>query len=176
MTDIEQLSQQHRRTFILICANFIMFVVLFFALGFVAWKSATLISKINEDLDRAEQAVAQLQLRIQDLSVENLMDKVVSSAGDSIRSSLKTAINESNFNVSLSTLSTRIEGSQAKLERIGQSLQEANDKLHKIDTEELAQLVAYHILARLGEGFTSAAEARKPLSAADDLKGPVSSQ
>lgn len=168
MTDIEQLSQQHHRTFILICSNFIMFLVLFFALGFVAWQSATLMSKLKEDLERAEQAVAQLQQRIQHLNVEDLMDKVVASAGESIRTSLKTAISESNFTASLSTFSERIEGSQAKLERIGQSLQEANAKLQKINTDELAKLVSYHMLARLGEGFTTAAETRKPASATID--------
>ena len=176
MTDIEQLSQQHRRTFILICSNFIMFLVLFFALGLVVWKSATLVSKINEDLARAERAVAELQQRIQYLNFETLMEKVVSSAGESIRSSLKTAINESNFSASLNTLSNRIEGSQAKLEQVGQSLQEANTKLQKINADELAQLISYHMLARLGEGFNSAAEARKPVPATVDPDDPAPAQ
>lgn len=166
MIDIEQLSQQHHRTFVLVCSNFIMFLVLFFALGIVAWYSATLVSKLKGDLEKTEQAVVQLQQKIQNMNVDVLMDKVMARARENMGTSIKTAISQSDFNASLNDLGEKIENSRVNLERISQAVQRTNDALQKMDTEQLAQLVSYNMLKGLGEAFTNAAEARRPSSLA----------
>ena len=164
MTDIDRLRQLHRRTFILVCSNFIMFLLLFMALGFVAWQSATLISELQRDLAKAEQAVVQLRQKIEHTNVDALMDKVIASAGESIVSSIRTEISQTDFGASFTHLGEKVENSHAKLERISQDLEEANDKLQKLDTAQLAQLASYYVLIGLGEAFTDAAEAKRPSS------------
>ena len=54
MAEIEQLTRQNQRTFILVCSNFVMLLILFFGFGYVVWQSISLISKVKEDLARAE--------------------------------------------------------------------------------------------------------------------------
>ena len=164
MTEIDQLQQQNHRTFVLVVINFVMFLVLFFGLGYVAWRSSTLISKLETDLEKVERAVVQFQNRIQDMDFDALMSKVIGSTKENIANSMKTALKESEFSTSVGKLAQKVENAQDKLERIGEAVGEANDKLRKIDTEQLAQAVSYHMLKGLGDGFTNAAEARKPLS------------
>jgi len=162
MTEIEKLTQQNQRTFILVCSNFAILLVLFFGFGYVIWQSASLISKVKEDLVRAEQAVVQLQQKIEHMDMDTLIDRVVVSTKESVGDSIKTSISESEFGGSLNNLAERVENAQTKLEDTSESLKAANDKLQKIDTEQLARLVSYYMLQGLADGFASAAEANKP--------------
>lgn len=164
MTENEYLRQQNQRTLILVSINFVMFLILFSGLGYVAWKSSTLITKLETDLAKAEQAVVRFQGKLEHLDIDTLMAKVMQGAKENLGESVKTALNQSDFGGSLSNLSEKVENAQGKLERISTAVQEANDNLRNIDTEQLAQLVSYNMLKGLGEGFTNAAESRKPAS------------
>lgn len=168
MTEMEKLQQQNQRTFLLIILNFIMFLILFFGLGYVAWQSSTLISRMEGNLEKVEQAVVQFRDRLQHMDVDTLTGKVVESTKQNMGDSIRTALNESDFSGSLSDLSQKVENAQASLEHISKTVQEANEKLQKIDTEQLAQLVSYNMLKGLGDGLSNAAEARKPTLHVDD--------
>ncbi len=162
MAEIEQLQQQNHRTFVLVCVNFIMFLILFSGLAYVSWKSSMLISKLETDLEKVERAAVQFQDKIQHMDLDALMGKVMESAKENMGDSIRTALNQSDFGGSLNNLAEKVENTQDKLERISEAVQEANNKLQKIDTEQLAQLVSYNILKGVGDGFTKAAETNKP--------------
>ena len=163
MTEIEILQQQNHRTFILVGLNFIMFLVLFFGLGYVAWQSSTLIAKLESDLNKVEHVLGQFQTKVQQVDFDTIMDKVLANTTDKMGDSVKAALNQSEFGGSLTNLVERVNQAHDRLESIGKSVKEANEKLHKIETEQLAQLVSYNILKGLGAGFTQAAESNKPL-------------
>ena len=168
MNEIEQLTRHNQRTFFLVCANFAMLLVLFFGFGYVMWQSASLVSNVKADLARAEQAVAQLQQKIQTMDMDEVMGKVMQRATEGMGESIKTAIKESEFSGTLGTLAERIDNAQDKLGNISESLKAANEKLDRVDTKQLAQLVSYNMLLGMGNGFTSAAEANKPSSLEDE--------
>ena len=163
MTEIEQLKQQNHRTFILAGLNFIMFLVLFFGLGYVAWQSSTLISKLEDDLNKVEQAVGQFQARIKQVDFDTVMDRVLADAKDNMGDSIRTALRQSEFGSSLNNLAERVDQAHDKLESVGEQFRQANEKLQKIETERIAQLLSYSILKGLGTGFTQAAESNKPM-------------
>jgi hypothetical protein len=162
MTDIDQLSKQGDRTFILVCANFIMLFVLFCGLGYVIWRSAILIGEVQYELQKAERGVADMRNRIQDLDVDVMMQRLLGNATEAIPGSVATAIQQSDFAASVRNLSARVENTHDRLERTGASIRAIRDELPKIDTEELARLVSYQMLKGLGEGLNRAAETRKP--------------
>ncbi len=148
--------------FVLVCLNFTMLFMMFCVVGYVAWRSAVLITSLEEKLSKAEQAVAGLQDRIQDTNVDALMDKAMASATEKMQESIKTTIRQSDFTGSLGELSEKVEATREKLERTGEAMREINIKLHNLDGEQLAQAVSYNMLKGLGEGFNQAAESRKP--------------
>lgn len=162
MKDIEQLSEQNHRMFIVVRLNFVMLAVLFVGLGIVIWQSATLISDLKSDLARAEEAVAKVREQIQKLDAESLIRRVMAGAKEELGDSIKSAVSQSDFGSSLGRLAENVENTQAKIDRVGEALRETHDRLQTIDTEKLAQLIAYNILEGLGEGFTKAAQANKP--------------
>ena len=163
MTEIEQLQKQNHRTFILVGLNFIMFLILFFGLGYVAWQSSALISKLEGDLNKVEQAVGQFQARIQQVDFDTVVNKVLANARDDMGDSVRAALTQSEFGNALTNLAERVDQAHDRLEHIGDAMKEVNRKLQEIETEQLAQLVSYNILKGLGDGFTQAAESKKPL-------------
>ena len=163
MTEIEQLQQQNHRTFILVGLNFIMFLILFLGLGYVAWQSSILISKLEGNLNKVEQAVERFQARIQQVDFDTVMDKALTNARDNMGDSVRAALSQSEFGNALTNLGERVDQANDRLEQIGDAVKNANKKLQEIETEQLAQLVSYNILKGLGDGFTQAAESRKPL-------------
>lgn len=163
MNEIEQLQQQNHRTFILVGLNFIMFLILFLGLGYVAWQSSALISKLEGDLNKVEQAVGQFQARVQQVDFDTVVDKALANARDNMGDSVSAALNQSEFSNALSNLAERVDQARDRLEHLGNAMKEVNRKLQEIETEQLAQLVSYNILKGLGDGFTRAAEAKKPL-------------
>lgn len=162
MTEIDQLRQKSDRMFILVCANFIMLFILFCGLGYVAWQSATLVAAVEANLQQAERAVAEMRNRIEGMDVEVIIERLTASTAEGMRGSVTTAIQQSDFAASLRDLSDRVENAQNRLERTGESIREIHDRLQNINTEQMAQLVSYHLLKGVGEGFSQAAEMRKP--------------
>ena len=109
MTEIEQLQKQNHRTFILVGLNFIMFLILFLGLGYVAWQSSALISKLEGDLNKVEQAVGQFQARIQQVDFDTVVDKVLANARDDMGDSVRAALTQSEFGNALTNLAERVE-------------------------------------------------------------------
>ena len=70
-----------------------------FGFGYVVWQSISLISKVKEDLARAEQAVTQLQEKVRTMNMDDLLNRVMVSAKESMGESIKTAISESELAV-----------------------------------------------------------------------------
>ena len=176
MNDIEQLNQRNQRIFVLICFNFAMLLILFIGFGLVLWKSSNLISKINEDLTRAEQAVVETKQKLQNLDMDTLMEKVVSSAGVSVDKAVRNAITESEFKSSLENIANRVDDAQTRLQILGDTLVSVNKKIQEFDTRQMAQLVSYNMLKGIGDGFTSAAEANKPAGIVETEVLPATSQ
>ena len=101
------------------------------------------------------------------MNMDDLLNRVMVSAKESMGESIKTAISESEFSGSLGTLAGRVANVQDKLASISESLKSLNDKLQWLNTERLARQVSYNMLLGLGQGLTSAAEANKPKPAPD---------
>jgi predicted nucleic acid-binding Zn-ribbon protein len=160
--EIASLKQKNDRMFILVCLNFTMLAILFVGSGYVLWQSTRIINELNTDLDNARLGVAELKARLQQLDVDAAMDRVMSDATEKIKESVGAAVQNSELGGPLTELSQRVQDTQEKLERTGDAIIEINNKLSELDTQQLAQLVSYNMLQGLGEGFTQAAESRKP--------------
>jgi hypothetical protein len=162
MNELDQLAKSTRRTFTLACFNFAMLLVLFGGLGYVIWQSATLIGKLQRDLDRAERAVAELRARVKEADVDAALAKVVANATANLKQSLARAVAGTEVAGSLRNMSAKLETTQGKLDQTSASVRQLGEKLQSLDTERLAQLISYNMLKGLGRGFERAAEAGKP--------------
>ena len=176
MNEIEILQQQNHRTLVLVRVNFAMFLILFFGLGNLIWQSTTLISRLEQDLDKVQQAVVRFQDKIQRMDAETVMGKVMDKTKEAMGDSLKAAIHQSDFGSSLSNIANKVENTQEKIEQVRETIEVASEKLRTIDAEQLAQAVSYNILKNLGEGFTSAAENNKPSAVANDKANSPTTQ
>jgi DNA repair exonuclease SbcCD ATPase subunit len=162
MTEITQLQQKNDRMFILISLNFTMLFILFCGLGYILWQSNRLINDLKSNLQTAEQSIAEIKDRVQQIDVDTAMDRIMTSAAGKIESSIKDALQQSELISPLQTLSEKVDNTQERLSRVSESLSEINSSLQKIDTEQLARMVSYNMLKGLGDGFSQAAESRKP--------------
>ena len=162
MNEINQLQKKQNQTLILVIINFLLFMVLFAGLGYVAWQSAVLVNRLQADLERAEEAIAGMQARFRNMDMDALADNLTASASERIDQSLGNAIQEADLSGPLARATDKMEATQAMIENTGQTLKGVHDALKGIDNEEIARLVAYHILKGLGDGFQQAAEARNP--------------
>lgn len=150
------------RTFVLVCLNFCMLFVLFCGLGYVLWQSATLVGSLRQDLDRAEQTVAELRVRIQGMDIEVAMDRVAEAATRKLKASVDSAVGDADFPGSVRALADKVDAVQGDLVQATDSIRALSERLEEVDAETLGQTVSYHTLKGLGEGFTRAAEARPP--------------
>ncbi len=162
MTDITLLQQKNDRMFILICLNFAMLFILFCGLGYVLWQSNELVSDLKLKLRTAEESVAEIKERVQQIDLDTAVDRIMASAAGKIEASVKDALEQSELNRPLQNLSEKVENTQKSISQVSESLNEISNNLQNIDAEQLAQLVSYKLLKGLGEGFTEAAESREP--------------
>jgi chromosome segregation ATPase len=166
MTDVanisSELKKKNDRMFVLVCFNFGMLLILFCALMYVAWQSATLVGDIRAQLQQAEQSVAELRGRIQSLDAEVVMDRVMQRATDRLQTAVGDAIERSELAQPLTDLAERVDAAQQRLSTTGEAIQSISENLRDMNTEDLAQRVSYNILKGLGDGFSRAAEERKP--------------
>ena len=162
MNELDQLAKSTRRTFTLVCFNFAMLLVLFGGLGYVIWQSATLISKLRHGLDRAERAVAELRVRVNEADVGAALAEVVTNATANLEQSVASAVSGSEVAGSLQNVVAKLDTAQGKLDQTSASVRQIGEKLQNLDSERLAQLIAYNLLKELGQGFERAAEAVKP--------------
>jgi hypothetical protein len=168
MKDLGQLQKRQDQIFILVCINCVLFMVLFTGLGYVIWQSATLANKLKGDLDRAEQRVVELQQRFRNMEMDVLLEKLVSKASERLEKSIKTVVQDSEFTAPLNRISQKMTATHDLVVQTGDAIHEIHETVKRLDNEEIAELVSYHILKGLGDGFQQAAETRKPV----DIKVP----
>lgn len=164
MSDFELLQKKQNKTFILVFINFSLFMILFAGLGYLAWQSATLVNRLKGDLDRAEQAIAQLQSRFQQMDTDVIVDRLVTTASKRIGESIKEVVQGPNVTGQIVQASEKLTATHAMIEQNIQAIQGIHDTVKELDNEEIATLVSYQILKGLGDGFQEAAETRKPES------------
>lgn len=162
MSDFELLQKKQNQILILVCINFCFFMILFAGLGYIAWQSATLVSRVKGDLDRAEKEIAQLQTRFQEMDTDLIVDRLVTSASKQIGESVEKVVQDSSITAPIVEASAKLTATHDAIEQTGHAIQEINETFKGLDNEEIAKLVSYHILNSLGEGFQKAAEAQKP--------------
>jgi len=162
MSDLDQIQKKQNQTFILVCVNFVLFMILFAGLGYVSWQSATLVNRLKGDLDKAEQAIAEIQNRFQDIDTDVIVDRLVATVSEHLSESIKNVVQGSELTVPLREASEKLAATQEVIEETGEAIQAIQETVKGVDNEEIAKLVSYHILKGLGDGFQEAAESRKP--------------
>ena len=168
MSDFDSLQKRQNQTLILVCINFSLFMILFAGLGYVSWQSATLVHRLKGDLDRAEHTIDQLQNRFQQMDMDVIVDRLVTTASKQLSESIKEVVQDSNITDPLVEASDKLAATHDMIEETGQTIQGINETVKGLDNEEIAKLVSYHILKGLGDGFQEAAETRKPDSIANE--------
>ncbi len=147
-------SKKQNQILVLVCINFFLFMILFTGLGYVTWQSATLVNRLKDDLDKAEQTVAEMKNQLEHVDTNKIIDQMVASASVQLSESIKNVVQSSNLTEPIMQASEDLAATQ-------EIIQEAVEKL---DNVEIANQVSYQILKGLGDGFQSAAESRKPES------------
>lgn len=140
------MGRRQKHTLIMVWVNFALFVILFAALGFLIWQSASLVARLRDDLERAEQAVAEMQVRLQSMNPEEVVGRLVATATDQLDDSVREAVQESEI-------------AETML-----AIQAIYESVEGLDPEQLAQSISSDLLLGLSDGLREAAEARDPRS------------
>ena len=99
---------------------------------------------------------------MRETDVDAVMDRVAQAAVDRLKSSMESAVEEADFVNRLRDLAKKVDAAQDRLNQSADTIRAINDRLQAMDAERIGQAVSYHTLKGIGEGFTRAAEARKP--------------
>ena len=171
MGDAERMEKRQKQVLILTCLNFVMFMVLFGGLGYVVYQSASLVNKLQNDLETAEQKIAALHDKFDDLDAEVVVQRIVAVATEQVTVSVREAIGEAALPEPLKNASERMENASENIQETreavvsaGEAIQDIGEVVKELDNDEIAQRVSYHILKGLGDGFQEAASVRKPES------------
>lgn len=167
MSDFSQLQKKQNQTFILVCINFVLFMLLFTGLGYVSWQSATLVNRLKGDLDRAEQAITELQSRFQNMDTDVIVERLVTAATEQLGESIRNVVQDADLAGPVVQASEKLSATHDMIVETGEAIQGIHETVKGLDTEEMAQMVSYHILKGLGDGFQEAAASRKPDSLKD---------
>lgn len=162
MNELESLQKRQNHIFILVCVNFLLFMILFGGLGYVTYQSTVLVNRLKGDLEQAEQAVAALQLRLQDIDMDAVTDRVVEKAGDRLGVALQEVVSTSDLVTPLTVASERISVAQERMDSTGEAVRAIGQRVQGLDSDDIARRVSYHILKGLGDGFQQAADERGP--------------
>lgn len=178
MQDFAQLQKKQNQTFLLVCVNFVLFMVLFAGLGYVSWQSATLVNRLKGDLDRAERAIVELQERFRNMGMDMdvFVERLVATASEKLEKSIRNVVQDIEFAAPLSRASERMAAAQEMIEQTGEAIQGIHETVKGLDNEEMAKLVSYHILKGLGDGFQNAAETRKPVGVTVSKPGSLNNE
>ena len=167
MSDFEQLQKKQNQTFILVCINFALFMILFAGMGYVSWQSALLVNQLKGELDKAEEAITQLQSRFQNMDADMIVERLVTTATEQLGESIRTVVQDSDLSGSVTQVSEKLGATHDMIVETGEAIQGIRETVNGLDTEEMAQLVSYNILKGLGDGFQQAAASRMPASSDD---------
>lgn len=162
MSELVQLEKKQNRIYILVCINFLLFMILFAGLGFVTWQSAALVSRLNKNLGKAEQTIVELQSRFQNMDTDIIVKRLVSNASEQLGESIRTTLKNTNFAQPIAEISDKIAETQEMVEKGGEAMQMVQEKMSHLDNDEIAKRVSYHVIKGLGDGFQKAADDRLP--------------
>ncbi len=162
MSEMLAIQKKQNRIFLIVCLNFLLFMVLFGGLGYVTWQSAALVNQLKGNLDQAEETIVQLKGRLQQLDTDVIVDRLVSSASDQISESLKQVVENTDITAPITQMSEKLSATQETFEKTNQAIVGIHETVKGLDNEEISQLVSYYILKDLGDGLHKAAEKSKP--------------
>ena len=162
MSELIQLQKKQNKVYILVCINFLLFMILFTGLGFVTWKSATLVSRLNTTLGKAEQTIAELQSRFQNMDTDVIVERLVNTASEQLGDSIRTTLKNTDLAQPLSEISDKIASTQEMVDKSGEAIQRVQEKMTHLDNDEIAKRVSYHVIKGLGDGLQKVAEDRLP--------------
>ncbi len=162
MSELMQLQKKQNKIYLLVWINFLLFMVLFAGLGFVTWKSATLVSRLNTDLGKAEQAIAQLQSRFQNMDTDVIVEQLVNKASEQLGTSIRTTLKSTDLAQPIAELTDKIAITQEMVGKSSDAMQRIQEKMSHLDNDEIAKRVSYHVIKGLGEGLQKVADDRLP--------------
>lgn len=162
MNELIHLQKKQNRMYILVCINFLLFIIIFIGLGLVIWKSATLVSRLNADLGKAEQAIMQLQSRFQDVNTDEIVERLVNTASEQLGSSIRTTLKNTDLAQPIAEISAKIAQTQEMVGKSSETMQRVQEKMSHLDNDEIAQRVSYHVIKGLGDGLQKVADDRLP--------------
>lgn len=137
-------------------------MILFAGLGFVTWQSATLVSRLNTDLGKAEQTIGELQSRFQNIDTDVIVEQLVTQASEQLSASLRTTLKNTDFIQPIAEISEKIALTQEMIGKSGDTMQIIQEKMSHLDNDEIAKRVSYHVIKGLGDGLQRAADERLP--------------
>ncbi|BHH82209.1 hypothetical protein [Desulforhopalus sp. 52FAK] len=158
MSEILLLQKKQDRTFLLVCINFLLFMVLFAGFGIVVWKSATLVSRLSSDLTRAEETIGQLHQRFQAMDTTQLVDRIAQNASQQLGESIQSSLSGVDLSTPITNLSDKVVVTQEMLEKSGETLQAINTNVAQLDNDVIARKVADYVLQGLRQGVNSSAQ------------------
>ncbi len=167
MIELEIVQKKQNRILIIVCINFLLFLILFGGMGYVTWQSAALVNQLKGNLVEAEQTIAELKDRFQRIDTDEIVERLVASASAQLKESLTHVISESDLKVPITQMSERLYATQETIEKTNQAIIGIHETVKGLDNEEISKLVTYYILKDLGDGLHKAAEKNKPDSMVD---------
>jgi len=162
MDDYSRLQKKQNQMFIIVLINFFLFMILFTGLGYVTWQSYALVTRLKSDLVKTEQTVAGLQDRLKNLDTDVLVDRLVGKTTEKLSQSIEKVLADSSVISPLKNVSEKLDTTQKSIVETGAAIQDISAAVQGLDNEEIARRVSYNILKGLGDGFSEAAESRKP--------------
>ena len=121
-----------------------------------------MVNRLQEDLDKAEQTIAELQGRFQNMAIDDVVDRLVNAATEQLGTSIAAVVQQSDLSAPMIQVSAKITAAQELIKQTGEAVAGIQQTVSGLDNEVIAQQVSYHILKGLGDGFQQAAESRKP--------------
>ncbi len=162
MDDYNQLRKKQNQMFFLVLINFILFMVLFAGVGYVAWQSFVLVSRLQNDLARTEQTVVNLQDKLRKMDTNLLVERIVEKTTGRLAQSIETVLENTDLVSPITKVSDKLDTTQEKIIETGEAIKEIRSAVKGLDNEDIARRVSYNILKGLGDGFQEAAESRSP--------------
>jgi len=162
MSELIQLQKKQNKIYLLVCINFLLFMILFSGLGFVTWKSATLVSRLNTDLGKAEQAIAELQSRFLNMDTDLIVERLVNKASEQLGTSIRATLGSTDLAQPIAEISDKIALTQEMVGKSSDAMQRIQEKMSHLDNDEIAKRVSYHVIKGLGEGLQKVADDRLP--------------
>lgn len=164
MSELIHLQKKQNRIYILVCINFLLFMIIFTGLGFVTWKSAALVSRLNADLGKAEQAIGELQSRFKNMDTDVIVERLVNTATEQLGNSIRTTLKNTDLAQPIAEITAKIALTQEMVGKSGEAMQRIQNKMNHLDNDEIAKRVSYHVIKGLGDGLQKAADDRLPLA------------